>query len=284
MGQQLVQAQQRPALCAQSLCNRRSSLSAHRGEAFGTFVQRGRRHRRAPGGLCIPASACELTSVTSDPTCLVVPGLLQICLCFQACPPSRVAQAVSIDVQAHGDFHQPQQAGWRRQQSSQTRRLLHPPRCAAVPDLAVAVYGPAVVDCIRCSYPLRTQGKAAERGGTAVVLEAEGHEDEDEDMPVPPPEEPDSDAPHFTAWPEQRGFGQVVADKAGDTIQVRRGCRAGVAWAGGRDLCTSCQSVRFCTNWYATSVWRGRATHASSQGSCVRLQRRSGPALCVDNL
>ncbi len=113
---------------------------------------------------------------------------------------------------------------------------------------------------------LRTQGKAAERGGTAVVLEAEGHEDEDEDMPVPPPEEPDSDAPHFTAWPEQRGFGQVVADKAGDTIQVRRGCRAGVAWAGGRDLCTSCQSVRFCTNWYATSVWRGRATHASSQG------------------
>jgi len=67
MGQQLVQAQQRPALCAQSLCNRRSSLSAHRGVAFGTFVQRGRRHRRAPGGLCIPASACELTSVTSDP-------------------------------------------------------------------------------------------------------------------------------------------------------------------------------------------------------------------------
>lgn len=57
---------------------------------------------------------------------------------------------------------------------------------------------------------------------TAVEAEEDEYVDDEEDQQVPALQEPDvhPDAPRFCAWPEQRGFLQVVSDKAGDTVQV----------------------------------------------------------------
>ena len=60
------------------------------------------------------------------------------------------------------------------------------------------------------------------RGANTAVEAEEGEYDDNEEEQVPALQEPDvhPDAPRFSAWPEQRGFLQVVSDKAGDTVQV----------------------------------------------------------------
>ena len=44
-------------------------------------------------------------------------------------------------------------------------------------------------------------------------------------MEPPEPEPDEAGAPRFSEWPEQRGFMQVVRDKAGDTLQARSAAR-----------------------------------------------------------
>ena len=64
------------------------------------------------------------------------------------------------------------------------------------------------------------QGGAAGANGKAQHAD-DGYYSDDEDHAPPEPEPDELGAPHFSEWPEQRGFLQVVKDKAGDTVQAR---------------------------------------------------------------
>lgn len=64
------------------------------------------------------------------------------------------------------------------------------------------------------------QGRAAGANGSAQHAD-DGYYSDEEDHAPPEPEPDELGAPHFSEWPEQRAFMQVVKDKAGDTVQAR---------------------------------------------------------------
>ena len=83
------------------------------------------------------------------------------------------------------------------------------------------------------------QGGAAGANGSAQQAD-DGYYSDEEDHAAPEPEPDELGAPHFSEWPEQRGFMQVVKDKAGDTVQARSAaCPYLALWIGywGINLC-----------------------------------------------